>query len=358
VAEKLVTGLSSRGFKVDLLSSADIPRKEWREVRLSSMLFHLKSLQKKLQDYDIIHLHGPVPTFSDVFLLDRIRSLSNAKRPKLVFTYHAPIEFQSLAARPFAWSYNLSQEMMASIADHVVVTTQSYSNRLSRFVNSNKLSVVPWGVDFTRFQAPVTKEGPFTVVYLGQIRPYKGLPVLLDAARGLSNVQIWVIGSGHFEKECKAQARRNGLKNVTFWGKVDDQQVVKLLKKAHAIVLPSVTRSEAFGIALLEGMAAGMVPVASYLPGVADLIGNEGITYPAGNPDALHSVLARLRDDPYLRTQLATVAQSKAQLYSWERSIFGYERVFSSLLGGPSTEEQPILLPVNHALVKETVYYE
>ena len=86
------------------------------------------------------------------------------------------------------------------------------------------------------------------------------------------------------------------LANVTFWGHVPDERLARLVRKAHVIDMPSVTRSEAFGIALLEGMAAGLVPVASYLPGVVDLVGGEGITFPSGDVRALRSVLSRLLD--------------------------------------------------------------
>jgi glycosyltransferase involved in cell wall biosynthesis len=82
-------------------------------------------------------------------------------------------------------------------------------------------------------------------------------------------------------------------------------------------------------------MAAGNVPVASHLPGVADLVGNEGFTFPAGNTAALSDVLMRIRDDVALRFHRASLAQAKAQLYSWQRTVFEYERVFDRLVSGP-----------------------
>jgi rhamnosyl/mannosyltransferase len=212
-------------------------------------------------------------------------------------------------------------------------------------VPTDKLSVIPWGVDFDRFYTPVEKESHFTVVFLGQIRPYKGLPVLLEAANGLDRSRIWVIGDGHFAEACRQQAKDLNMNNVTFWGQVTDDRMIELLKGAHVIVLPSITRSEAFGIVLLEGMAAGLVPVASHLPGVADLVGNEGYTFPAGNSTALNQILTRLRDDIPLRTHLAQLAQSKAYLYSWDRTIFGYERIFNRLAAQP--KRKPGLFPAD-----------
>lgn len=334
VADKLSTGLRCQGFQVDILSRPDIPRIEFGEIRLSSMPFKLNLLRERLSEYDLIHLHGPVPTFSDIFLLAGLRGLGRSK-PYLVYTHHAPVELTSPVLRPILSIYNHLQERWSNLADHIVASTPSYGQRLSRYVPAEKLSVIPWGVDFEKFYAPVEKSRPFTVLYLGQIRPYKGLPVLLHAANQMPDTQFWVIGDGHYAETCRQLATQLALTNTTFWGRLSDEEMLALIKSCQVIVLPSVTRSEAFGIALLEGMAAGLVPVASHLPGVVDLIGNEGFTFPPGNANALRQILIRLRDDPPLRIHLAQLAQDKARLYPWERSVFGYERVFARLIKLP-----------------------
>ncbi|MFQ5576180.1 MAG: glycosyltransferase family 4 protein [Anaerolineae bacterium] len=334
MAGKLQQGLTGRGHRVDILSLPDIPRLEWGEIRLSSMPFKLPALKTRFKAYDLIHLHGPVPTFSDVFLLAGLYGLG-ADRPRLVYTHHAPIELRNFPLQLLTWPYNALQERMARLADHVMVSTPAYGDRLARHVPPEKLSVIPWGVDYDRFFAPAEKDGPFTVLFLGQLRPYKGLNVLLDACAGLNGVRLWVIGDGHSAEESRRRARDLNLPDVTFWGALSDAEMMWRIKQAHVIVLPSVTRSEAFGIALLEGMAAGAVPVASHLPGVADVVGNEGFTFPVGSVRALREIITRLCDDASLRVHLAGLAQAKARLYSWERVIFGYERVFNRLVSAP-----------------------
>lgn len=335
VAERMSRGLRNRGYQVDILSLKDIPRIERGEIRLSTMPLKLATLRERIKSYDIVHLHGPVPTFSDVFLLWGLHGMGK-ERPQLVYTHHAPVDLKLFGVRPFITLYNLLQERMANLADHVVVTTPSYGQRLARFVPPEKLSVIPWGVDFHRFYTPVEKNNPFTLLYLGQIRPYKGLPVLLEAAAGLENARVWVVGGGHFAEACERQAKDLKIEEIKFWGRVPDDEMVELVKQSHAIVLPSVTKSEAFGIVLLEGMAAGLVPVASHLPGVADVVGNEGYTFPPGNAMALREILTRLRDDTQLRQHVAGLAQEKARLYPWERSVYGYERIFMQLTAKPA----------------------
>jgi glycosyltransferase involved in cell wall biosynthesis len=331
VANEMSRGLRARGFHVDILSQKDIPRFERGEIRLSSMPLRLKAIRKHAQQYDIVNLHGPVPSFSDVFLLSGLQGLDE-HRPNLIYTHHAPIDLKIPFLAPAISLYNNLQERLANLADHVVVSTPSYGQKLSRFVPTSKLSVIPWGVNYDKYQDQESKEETFTVLYLGQIRPYKGLPVLLKAASELQGVNLWVVGDGHYANECRRQAEKLGLENTIFWGNISDKDTISLVKKAHAIVLPSVTRSEAFGIALLEGMAAGLVPVASHIPGVSDLIGNEGFTFQPGNSKDLISILIRLRDDKALRVHMAELAQAKARIYSWERSVFGYERIIMSLL--------------------------
>src|SRR5512137_2108638 len=94
VADKLSRGLKGRGHQVDILSLQDVPRVERGEIRLSSMPFRLSELRDRFRSYDVIHVHGPVPTFSDVFLLWGLHGL-NLHRPKLVYTHHAPIDLHN-----------------------------------------------------------------------------------------------------------------------------------------------------------------------------------------------------------------------------------------------------------------------
>jgi glycosyltransferase involved in cell wall biosynthesis len=89
-------------------------------------------------------------------------------------------------------------------------------------------------------------------------------------------------------------------------------------------------------------MAAGAVPVASHLPGVADVVGNEGYTFKPGASTDLRQILLRLHDDAGLRQHMASLAQQKARLYSWERTVFGYERIFTQLVQSGNTRPLPL----------------
>lgn len=88
---------------------------------------------------------------------------------------------------------------------------------------------------------------------------------------------------------------------------------------------------EAFGLALIEGMAAGCVPVASDLPGVRDVVRPVGFSFPAGDVGALAAILEKLRDDPDLVRQIACRARSRAAQFSRESMVSAYEHLFLRL---------------------------
>lgn len=340
VAEKMSAGLRRAGHYVDVLSSADVPRLACGEMRLSSMALKLPSLRARLREYDVVHLHGPVPTFSDIFLLFARLGLG-AAQPRLVYTHHAPVDLRSLQF--LCDPYNAAHEWLARLADAVVATTPTYARRLAQHVPSSRLNVIPWAVNYDNYAthavdaAQRAAQHPFTVVYLGQLRPYKGLSLLLEAMVGVNGAQLWVIGNGHRDTQYRHQAEALGLENVKFLGSLSDEEVSQRLGQAHLIVLPSLTKSEAFGIALLEGMAAGCVPVASHLPGVADVVGSEGFTFPVGNAEVLREIITHLHADRARWERHARLVQVKARQFAWERTVAAYERVFARVLEEPSS---------------------
>ena len=93
------------------------------------------------------------------------------------------------------------------------------------------------------------------------------------------------------------------------------------------VVLPSVTRAEAFGLVLIEGMAAGCVPVASDLPGVRDIAGPTGLVVPAGDAGALRAALRGLALDTARLERLQAASRLAAQALTWDRCVASYEGV-------------------------------
>jgi rhamnosyl/mannosyltransferase len=96
---------------------------------------------------------------------------------------------------------------------------------------------------------------------------------------------------------------------------VDDDELAAWYRAADVFALPSVARSEAFGLVQIEAHAAGTPVVSTNLTtGVpyANLDGVTGLTVPVGDADALAKALGRILGDDQLRERLARQAQERA----------------------------------------------
>src|SRR2546430_174021 len=121
--EKLSTGLRERGQDVDVISAVDIPRFTVGEYRFSSFVAHWPRIAARLSQYDVVNLHGPVPTMSDAFLfLSRGRS----RGPRLVYTHHSAIEIRGLTAACRA--YDALHRALTRKADLTIATSRHYAD--------------------------------------------------------------------------------------------------------------------------------------------------------------------------------------------------------------------------------------
>jgi glycosyltransferase involved in cell wall biosynthesis len=324
-------GLQRRGHHVDVLAYPQVRRVTFGEIRLSSLIFNLPGLFSRVNTYDIVHIHGTTPTLSDVFLLFvRLRN----PHLRVVYTHHVDLDLK--AAAFLNGLYNRVHHRLSARADAVVAATRDTLDLLGTTRNSH---VIPYGIDLTRFAERGEKDTRFTVLFIGQFRPWKGVRVLLHAMSRVTGAHLILAGHGPEEHLYRALASELGL-SVEFHIGEEDEQVVKLYQRAHVVVVASTSRLEAFGLALVEGMAAGCIPLASDLPGVREVVGARGFLFPPGDADALATILARLCDDPHMVQRMGERARAYAESFDQERTIAMYEKVFASLVAPEGEEEQ------------------
>ena len=115
------------------------------------------------------------------------------------------------------------------------------------------------------------------MLFVGQMRPYKGVETLLAAAAGQAWLKLTLVGDGAELGRYRRLAERLPAANARFTGRLSDAELQHQYGIADVVVLPSVTLAEAFELVLIEGMAAGCVPVASDLPGVRDIASPTGL---------------------------------------------------------------------------------
>jgi len=186
----------------------------------------------------------------------------------------------------------------------------------------DKCRVVPLGIVADDYVAPATETidalhkkygGPF-VFFCGVHRYYKGLPWLIHAATRIQ-APVVIAGDGPERASIMALAGKLGV-DIVFPGALSHESLTAHLHACSVFVFPSVERSEAFGLSILEAHACGKPVVATKLAtGVeyANEDGRTGLNVPPRNAGALADAVNRLLDDAALRQTMGAYAQERVR---------------------------------------------
>ena len=322
VASKLIDGFRERGHEVDVVASERLPRMAWRDVRVPMLLPQWRTFRRRAGSAHVLALHGPIPAFSDLILAAaRVQGLA-----PIAYTHHMDIRFRH--ARAATSAYGAMYRRLARSARATIVSTQA----TARTLGAANTHVVPFGVDHECVRSDVARDGEFSVLFVGQLRPYKGVDVLLRAMARVPDVQLTIAGGGYAEPGLRALAEQLALRNVTFAGTPDDDALWELYARSHLFAQAS-TEMEYFGLASLEAMASGCVPVITSLPGPVEVVGDAGIVVPPGDAGAIAEAIARLRDDATLRERLSERAKARAAAFTWDACVDGHLEVYASVMG-------------------------
>ena len=266
------------------------------------------------RDVDLIHYHFPWPTMDVVHFASH---LAGVRKPSIV-TYHSDIVRQQGLLR----LYRPLQNAFLKSVDRIVATSPDYgatSPVLQSF--SDKVSVIPIGIDEQSYPMPdavllnkwLETIGPKFLLFVGALRYYKGLHVLLEAQRGL-DLPLVIAGGGAETTALRQQAQQLGLKNTIFLGRIDDADKMALLQLCHAFVFPSCARSEAFGVALLEAAMCSKPMLSTALGTGTSFINREGETglvVPPNDAAALRDGLQQLWRDEALAGRYGAAARGR-----------------------------------------------
>ncbi len=282
---------------------------------------------------DIIHYHYPWP------FMDMVHFVTKTNKPTLV-TYHSDIVRQKQLLKYY---YPLQQRFLGSV-NKIIATSSNYcatSHVLEKF--SSKVSVIPIGIDKNTYSVPGSDRlqywrdifGSKFFLFVGVLRYYKGLHILLDAAKGI-DCPIVIVGAGPIERELRVQAKESGLNNVYFMGYLPDSEKVALLMLCYGVVFPSHLRSEAFGISLLEGAMYGKPMISSEIgtgTTFVNIANETGLVVPPNNVSALQNAMRYLLDNP----QSAAAMGRRAALRYWmhftaDKMASSYINVYSELM--------------------------
>ena len=204
---------------------------------------------------DIMHMHFPWPFADMCYLTSRVSKPS-------VLSYHSDVVNQPFLNKFYAPLRNQFFSKMAVICAASPAILQS-SPVLQKF--RAKTQLITYGIehfpqlaeeDFT-VQAWRQRFGARFFLFLGSLRYYKGLHVLLEALRGRDYPTV-IVGQGQEREALRLQAKALDLKNVNFIDEVNETEKRSLMRAAYGFVFPSHLPSEAFGIVLIEAAQQGL----------------------------------------------------------------------------------------------------
>lgn len=199
-----------------------------------------------------------------------------------------------------------------------IVVASSFTRKtlVDNGVSAEKIVVIPYGVDLTAFSPVPRRERPLRFVFVGTLRGYKGVPLLLQVWQSLqpTNAELWLVGPVS-DRVARLIPRLPGLRVV---GKVPHCELAAVLQQCDVFVFPSYF--EGFGLVLLEALAAGLPVIATDATAAPDLIteGREGHVIPVGDAHALREALRHFMNSPDDLPHMSRAARQCAERYSWD----------------------------------------
>jgi glycosyltransferase involved in cell wall biosynthesis len=296
----------------------------------------LPQLIWRLWKFDIIHLHYPFFGGAEIiYFLDKIKDI------KLVITYHMDVVGTGILSSFFRWHTEHVLPRIIDRADKVLVTSWDYakSSALRDWIEAEpeKFIELSIGVNHLLFK-PRFRDKDLTerydlydkqvVLFVGALdRPhyFKGVNILIQAIFKINDsddFRVLIVGGGDMLDSYKSLADNLGLsKKIIFVGRVDDQELLKYYSLADMLVLPSIDRSEAFGIVALEAMACGIPVIASDLAGVRSVVSKKetGLLVKPGSVQNLADMIHTLLKNSKLARTLGQAGRQKVlDNYTWE----------------------------------------
>jgi rhamnosyl/mannosyltransferase len=350
VISEICRGSASRGVPSDVLtvsrdtSTIDFGDHMHYRARLdfnvASSAFSVSSLSrlKELaQHADVIHYHFPWP------FMDMAHFITRLKKPTVV-TYHSDI----IRQKTLLYFYRPLMLRFLRSVTRIVATSPQYAQSspvLQSF--ADKVEVIPIGLNeeayppasgakLTEWRARI---GPKFLLFVGMLRYYKGLHVLLEALKG-SDYDVVILGGGPLENELKAQAALLGLRRVHFVGPLPDEDKIALLTLCHALVFPSHLRSEAFGISLLEGAMCSKPMISCEIgtgTSYVNVANETGLVVPPANPAALRDAIDRIWHDEALAATFGAAARQRfCKLFTADKMADAYVDLYRRVVSEAS----------------------
>ena len=304
----------------------------------------LKFSESKQISYDLIHSHYWLSGLAAI----QLKQKWNIPVIQMFHTLALLKNQIAMSPEEIEGEFRISGEQkVTELVDHIVASTIDEEANLEKLyhVSKDKISVIPPGVDISRFYPIANDEAKEflnippeekMILFVGRIEPLKGIETLIRAIAQMRKSDVlsecphylYIIGgepevmNGDGSREIerlKVLCADLGVGDlILFMGKKDQNTLQYYYSAAEIVVMPS--NYESFGMVALEAMACGTPVVATQVGGLQHLVQNgvTGFIVPHNDPVALEESLTQLICMPELRAQMSLNSIEYARTYSWE----------------------------------------
>ncbi len=268
-------------------------------------------LFRELRDADVIHCYQyhVLPTF--------LAAAYGRLRRKPVFV-------SDLGGGGWTPAYHIDQSRW--ITAHLPISEYAAQRLPGR---NKRYHVIYGGVDLEKYPERKEQGHDGTVVFLGRILPHKGIHFLIEGLP--AGVPLKVIGPVGDERYYTRLREMAAGKDVEFLHGLSDQEVRERLQQAMALVHPTPVggsgnagANELFGLAVVEAMACGCVPVVTSAASLPELVAGErsGLVVPPNDPLVIGAALRDLSRSPRMWQVLAAGARTRVkERFTWDRAV-------------------------------------
>jgi phosphatidylinositol alpha-mannosyltransferase len=278
------------------------------------------------QQFDLLHFHEPwVPILSR-----QILARSNTVN---VATFHAKMP-DTAVSKTLERVITPYTKSILKYIDEMTIAAPPSGEYISQLTDK-PLNLVPNGINLRQYKTgklPLAKDP--TIFYIGRLEKRKGVKYLLQAfslvEQQLPNAKLIIAGDGPDRKKLELLAVQLGIKNVSFFGYVDDEEKIKHLQTCTVFCAPSMY-GEAFGIVILEALACGAPVVAGANPGYAYALtgrGTLGLVNPYDTTDFARRLMLHLTD-PDIRGFWHKWSKEHVKQYDYRNIVDKYEAVYA-----------------------------
>ncbi len=337
----------SRAGVTEMLDGVRVVRVgEWARALSSPICPGFPAALGRLEG-DLWHLHSPNP-------LGELSYQWVASKGALVFTYYCDLSKQKALVplyRPLVHALCRRADALHVIAPQALERPDSMIHPFR-----DRARVVPLGIETDTLlaldrdrpgaRALRARFGDPHLLFVGRLRHYKGLHHLLDAMPQV-DARLVIVGDGAMEASLKEQAARLGLgEKVTFAGAVDDETLLDHLAAAGIGLLPSSTPTEAFGLAMVEYLAAGLPAISTELGTGTSFVnadGETGLIVPACDPPALAAAIRTMLADTARREAMGRAGRERVRrMFTTEAMMRGMDALYADALAVSGARQRPV----------------